>query len=109
MSSAKVGNYIQAQYKVNWTKKQTPVQLDIHLDMGHVTLLVPHLQLTCSDLTKMIRDQCTSYGHQGDMPNSVNTSAEEPMAESGLILGFRPANERRRYKVTPSLIGWAQI
>ena len=24
----------------------------------------------------------------------------------GLILG--PANERRRYKVTPSLIGWAQ-
>ena len=27
---------------------------------------------------------------------------------SGMILGLRPANERRRYKVTPSLIGWAQ-
>ena len=26
------------------------------------------------------------------------------MADSG----FAPANERRRYKVTPSLIGWAQ-
>ena len=26
----------------------------------------------------------------------------------GLILGLRPANERRRYKVSPSLIGWAQ-
>ena len=25
-----------------------------------------------------------------------------------LILGLRPANERRRYKVTPSPIGWAQ-
>ena len=25
-----------------------------------------------------------------------------------LILGLRTANERRRYKVTPSLIGWAQ-
>ena len=25
-----------------------------------------------------------------------------------LILGLRQANERRRYKVTPSLIGWAQ-
>ena len=25
-----------------------------------------------------------------------------------LTLGFRPANERRRYKVTPSLIGWVQ-
>ena len=28
--------------------------------------------------------------------------------DTGLILGLRPANERRRYKVTPSLIGWAQ-
>ena len=27
---------------------------------------------------------------------------------SRLILDLRPANERRRYKVTPSLIGWAQ-
>ena len=27
---------------------------------------------------------------------------------TGLILGLRPVNERRRYKVTPSLIGWAQ-
>ena len=26
----------------------------------------------------------------------------------GLILGLHPANERRRYKVTTSLIGWAQ-
>ena len=25
-----------------------------------------------------------------------------------LILGLRPANQRRRHKVTPSLIGWAQ-
>ena len=25
-----------------------------------------------------------------------------------LILGLHPTNERRRYKVTPSLIGWAQ-
>ena len=27
---------------------------------------------------------------------------------AGLIPGLRPANERRRYKVTPSLIGWVQ-
>ena len=27
---------------------------------------------------------------------------------SGLILGLRPAKERRRYFVTTSLIGWAQ-
>ena len=30
------------------------------------------------------------------------------MVLKGLILGLRPANGRRRYKVTPSLIGWAQ-
>ena len=28
--------------------------------------------------------------------------------DAGLILGLRPPNERRRYKVTPSRIGWAQ-
>ena len=28
--------------------------------------------------------------------------------DSRLILGLHPANERRRYKETPSLIGWAQ-
>ena len=27
---------------------------------------------------------------------------------SGLIPDLRPANERSRYNVTPSLIGWAQ-
>ena len=38
------------------------------------------------------RLQCTVYHYQ--IP--------------GLILGLRPANGRRRYKVTPPLIGWAQ-
>ena len=27
---------------------------------------------------------------------------------TGLIFGLHPANERRRYKVTPPLIGWKQ-
>ena len=27
---------------------------------------------------------------------------------AAMILGLRPANERHRYKVTPSLIGWEQ-
>ena len=36
------------------------------------------------------------------------TSCYKWSQESGPILGLRPASERRRYKVTPSLIGWAQ-
>ena len=31
-----------------------------------------------------------------------------PLHYTGLILGLRLANERRRYFVTTSLIGWAQ-
>ena len=27
---------------------------------------------------------------------------------AGLILGLHPTDEKRRYKVTPSLIGWLQ-
>ena len=30
------------------------------------------------------------------------------IGDTGMILGLRPANERRRYFVTTSLIGWAQ-
>ena len=32
----------------------------------------------------------------------------EAIVYAELILGLRPANERRDYKVTPSLIGWVQ-
>ena len=40
-------------------------------------------------------------------------SSQVPIAQifnilTGLILGLHPANERRRYFVTTSLIGWAQ-
>ena len=37
--------------------------------------------------------------------DSINT---HNVIQTGLILGLRPANERRRYKVMPSHIGWAQ-
>ena len=36
------------------------------------------------------------------------TQLMQMTADAGLILGLHPANERRRYKVTPSLTGWAQ-
>ena len=37
----------------------------------------------------------------------TNDSATETLY-TGLIISLRPTNERRRYKVTPSLIVWAQ-
>ena len=38
-------------------------------------------------------------------PQSATQATAKP---AGLILGLRPANERRRYFITTSLIGWAQ-
>ena len=42
----------------------------------------------------------------GNKPASGQHETQSTLA--GLFLGLRPANERRRYKVTPSLIDWAQ-
>ena len=40
---------------------------------------------------------------------SVSSCVTKLDSYLGLILGLQPANERRRYKVTPSLIGWANL
>ena len=56
---------------------------------------------TQTTLTQMTNDAIiTSLLRQND----VTLTYQWP----GLILGLRPANERRRYKITPSLIGWPQ-
>ena len=45
-----------------------------------------------------------SSGQIGPLSSTINISDDI----IGLLLGLCPANERRRYKVTPSLTGWAQ-
>ena len=58
-------------------------------------------------------------GCLGPLPSVARSSASEwkwpcrkknghCLPQAGLILGLCPTNERRRYKVTPSLIGWIQ-
>ena len=42
------------------------------------------------------------------MPKSQRKCVSKNAPYAGLILGLCPANERLRYKVTSSLIGWAQ-
>ena len=48
------------------------------------------------------------YSPTGRIGTSTAHSLCEIQSYPGLILGMHPANERRRYKVTASLIGWAQ-
>ena len=38
----------------------------------------------------------------------MTASGHKELIDTGMILGLLRANERRRYKVTPSIIGWAQ-
>ena len=44
--------------------------------------------------------------HRGDKPEPI--TAQFSYVYTGMVLGLRPANERRRYFVTTSLIGWVQ-
>ena len=53
---------------------------------------------------------CRLTGNYTELPavqDHWNYNALE-MGVAGLILGLRPVNKRRRYFVTPSLIGWVQ-
>ena len=51
---------------------------------------------------------CTTHLHLIENIYARTILMSEQHVISGLILGLRPANERRRYKVTSSLIGWAK-
>ena len=48
---------------------------------------------------------CTS---RASFTDTLTTIKNYINIKPGLILGLRPANERRRYKVAASLIGWAE-
>ena len=84
--------------------------------MGHIDGLGQDCS-TVSPLLLMDWRYCSlALSHRADqnLANSgassvrYSTSTNHSMSDTGLILGLRPANERRLYKVTPSLIGWAQ-
>ena len=54
-----------------------------------------------------VQEKATDTCHVSFTPGSI-VAASWAIMSAGMILGFRPANERRGYKVTPSLIGWVQ-
>ena len=53
-------------------------------------------------MLKIIRIKVQSFYMHHNVWNMFN---QDTLYKPGLILGLRPANERRRYTVTPSLIG----
>ena len=47
-------------------------------------------------------------GYELTYENGHFLSCDQSSHMTRLILGLHPANDRRRYKVTPFLIGWVQ-
>ena len=68
---------------------------EIRQTLTFLDMLIQFLYAICLSCSNF---GCTYYLHVHNWADS----------RPGLILGLRPANERRHYKVTPSLIGWAQ-
>ena len=70
------------------------------------TVFLPRVKLMTFEFNK----RCHFFGiYRADFrfaSSQCETSLQKTSTE--LILGLRPANEGRRYRVTPSLIGWAQ-
>ena len=62
--------------------------------------------LKYSSLSSRTLIPCVQCVHDWAEMNLLRTCSHAQVLQSWL--GLRPANERRRYKVTPSLIGWAQ-
>ena len=74
-----------------------------------------NLRVVSQEMIKVsITKTCLKITHFKLQPHLPGANELKAMASSchklhaGLILGLHPANERHRYKVTPSLIGWAQ-
>ena len=96
----------------------------LHKFSWRVDILCTSLAIAKTNTTNPINNhsalvQVMAYCHQTAnlylsqcWPTSMTPSVARPQwkkqTKTGLILSLRPANERRRYKVTPSLIGWAQ-
>ena len=62
-------------------------------------------------LTEISYPFCKFWGHwlcyKFTAPHTKQKSEYKLTTDKGIILCIRPANERRRYNVTSSLIGWA--
>ena len=70
--------------------------------MGHSNLEFVYI---CVEI--YVSNETKEKNEKKNMPPCSNERLSS-YGNTGLILGRHTANERRRYKVTPSLIGWPQ-
>ena len=93
-------NLNQYRIVINWTggnkfqwnlNQNTMIMIEkMHFENGVCTIVA-------------VSSQCVDIY----LPRKINTVPPPLDWLSGIILCMRPVNERRRYTVTPSLIGWA--
>ena len=77
-----------------------------------ITMSIPYTETQELSRPLLTEERRRSYGYRNPhyKPKMVwpPSLVHNGNPYTGLILGLHPANERRRYKVTPSLIGLAQ-
>ena len=84
----------------NWHSLTSPLMIIKVVTLMTVSRQIMTCNYNISNMTQTPKLKTTAIIHSPTVPSFE--------ANAGLILGLHPAHERRRYKVTPSLIGWAQ-
>ena len=87
-------NIFSLKHHSQWTSRSLPVRVRYGVSVGN------SLSQVFSTFIIVLLIQCHA--------NALYHMQYHATGLSGLILGLCTTNERRRYKVTPSLIGWAQ-
>ena len=110
-----VAYHFQVQVQVTLVVQIFSVRAGVILKDHRSTISSFQVHLNMTDSKHITIENVLSWGfeleaHTHDITTMVIGSGNGLMALciTGLILGLHPANERRRYKVTPSLIGWLQ-
>ena len=94
------GNDYILVHPYHWIIHQTSSTL--HNQLAYFEILPKEPYLPCVSMAG--RALLAWYYLYQTTPDSIR----QDTSTTGLILGLCPANEKHHYKVTPSLIGWAQ-
>ena len=96
-------------FQLRWSEGYGNLTLERHVIGTNLQYNFPrHYTASRHDLffgTNITQTFCFSLLNRNTLEHFGHHHVHE---NTGLILGLHPANARRRYKVTPSLTGWAQ-
>ena len=104
-----ISEYIYIYTNIFFPTSAVKIKLQLSLKLSNLEMHIMNAKITTIFLHRSIYDNNTVFCwlQLYDSPIFIGS----PLGTNhitGLILGLRPASESRRYKETPSPIGWAQ-